>query len=347
MTRRRLTIGFLLPTVEVRDRVRVVLSVAQSIAEAGDLVFVIVPGAASISDWPFVSGQELAFAPIEPEHARGVLFDVLFTTWWDTLDELSGYRAATHALLASGLEDRVDEARRISVGEPPTVLPPALRVVCTSHRVRDELVSTYRVEPKRLSVIPLPFDVAGFAGPRAAVRKGGRPRFLVQGRERDPGRNVPRTLALLEAAGVEYLWVGAQVNRRLAGPGCRRILENVPYRDMPGVYASADVLVFLSDAPGASTSPLEMFATGGTAIVWDAPGMDDVVVHRHDGWICPRHSDEAVIEAIRRLDRDRATLDALQRGARATAASMPSRAEWAEAIVAAVRSLAVEETRAF
>lgn len=108
---------------------------------------------------------------------------------------------------------------------------------------------------------------------------------------------------------------------------------------MPGIYASADVLVSLGDAPGLPVAPLEMFAAGGTAILWTAPGLEELVTHRHDAMLCPRHSDEAVLEAVRTLDTDRSLLEGLRRAARATALGHPDRRAQDAALVEVVRSL--------
>lgn len=343
MTRERRTIGVLLPTLAPRGRVRVALRVANALAKAGELVLVIVPGAARVVSWPFLSGVRVGFAAIEPSDAKGIRFDLLIGTFWDTLPELSAYHARTRALLASGLEDRVDETGLPPAGEPPTVLDPQLALVCTSRALGEALVTCYGVDPARVATIPLPFDAASFASARPLVRKSERVRFLVQGRPGDRSRHVARTLALLENAGVEYLWVGAEVDRRLAGRGCVRIFEDVRPRDLPGIHASADVLVSLGDAPGTPVTPLEVFASGGTAILWDAPGIEEVVTHRHDALVCPVHSDEAVLDAVRALDGDRSMLEALRRAALETAHSHPSPAAQDSAIVEVFGSLTRRE----
>ena len=77
--------------------------------------------------------------------------------------------------------------------------------------------------------------------------------------------------------------------------------ERVPYRDVPGVYASADVLLKLSKEESFSRPILEMFAAGGTAVVAAFEGHDEYLRDGYNCLVVPIDDGTAALAALNRL----------------------------------------------
>src|SRR5690606_34571275 len=124
---------------------------------------------------------------------------------------------------------------------------------------------------------------------------------------------------LLERLKVPYSWVGAIVDHSLVGPNCRQVEVQVPYQRMPAVYADSDVLVKASNAEGMFGPPLEMFATGGTAVSWDVQGAEEYMADRYNCRLVPMNSWTRLTEAILEMVEDPGRVRTLQENALATA----------------------------
>ena len=148
-----------------------------------------------------------------------------------------------------------------------------------------------------------------------------------------------RTIRLLEGLGVRYSWVGASVDRDAVGPHCTGVAANVPYRRMPAVFGAADVLVKASNAEGMFGPPLEMFATGGTAVAWHVQGAEEYMSHRYNALFAPLNSWSKLAEAVLELNDSSKLVRDLQGHALATAEAWPSWDDQAEAILATVDGL--------
>jgi hypothetical protein len=150
---------------------------------------------------------------------------------------------------------------------------------------------------------------------------------------------VAQTVRLLEKLGMSYTWVGSRVDRSLIGPNCYGIQEQVPFRQMPQTYGSADVLVKAPNSEGMFAPPLEMFATGGTAAVWQVQGAEEYLSDRYNARLVPMNSWSQLAEAILELAEDPEQVRSLQQNALATAAAWPTWEDQADRIVATVASL--------
>ena len=129
------------------------------------------------------------------------------------------------------------------------------------------------------------------------------------------------------------------IERSWAGKHCIAALEHVPFEKMPGLYSSADVLIKLSTAEGMFGPPLEMFACGGTAIVWDVWGSEEYITHRYNALVAPMHSLAAAAACARELMHAPALLAELKANARKTAERWPNWDDMTPQILAAVDAL--------
>lgn len=333
------TIGFLLSGLGVSGGVHVVLRWAQALTRRGYLVYVAVPQAERRRPVPFLDAEEVTFPILSYDDAREIRFDVLFATWWETLILLSEFEAGTYALFAQALESQFYRPGDREQDDCNRLLGAGIPVVTIAHWLRDQFTRRLGVPQPLVRTVLNPLDKAHFRPTKPKYAKRSGVRFLVEGPSTDERKNVATAIELLERAGVPYLWVGALVDKRLTGRHCIDVLEAVPYREMPALYASADVLVKLSNGEGMFGPPLEMFATGGTALAWDVWGAEEYMSHLHNCWLAPMNSAGDVAAAIELLRKSGVLVERLQRNALATAAAWPDWSEAEQSIVRAVEEL--------
>src|SRR5262249_37727012 len=112
-----------------------------------------------------------------------------------------------------------------------------------------------------------------------------------------------------------------------------------PYQQMPSIYASADVLVKASNAEGMFGPPMEMFATGGTAVAWHVQGAEEYMSDRFNSYLVPINSWTCLWRSIRELADNPDRVRFLQQNAFATIEAWPTWEDQSEAIVATIESL--------
>lgn len=317
------TIGFILPNLGISGGIHIVLRWAELLARKGYLVHVLVPRARRLDPLPFLDEEETPFSVIAMEDAGDIPFDLVFATWWETLPRLREVRTRRVALLLQGLESQGYPYGSEEQAQFEALVTSGLPIVTIAHWLASYLVESLGIPAQLVQTVLNPLDPELWRPVPPRVPKGARLRFLVEGHADVALKNVRETLSLLERVGAEHLWVGSRVDRSLTGRHCIGVLESVPYREMPSVYASCDVLVKLSNAEGMFGPPLEMFATGGTAIAWDVPGSEEYLSHRYNCLLAPMNSLPAVQRAIAELERSPPLVRELQRNARRTAEAWP------------------------
>jgi len=93
------------------------------------------------------------------------------------------------------------------------------------------------------------------------------------------------------------------------------VFSKVPYPEVPGVYASCDILLKLSSQESFALPVLEMFATGGTAVVTSFTGYDLYIRDNVNALVVPIDDKRAAVSALQRLVNDPALLTRLKDGA--------------------------------
>jgi glycosyltransferase involved in cell wall biosynthesis len=179
----------------------------------------------------------------------------------------------------------------------PAVLGPILRraamVVVFTEEQRDATVARYRVDPRRVTVIPNGVDLTRFNCAERTLHS--RPRLLFVGRL-SVQKNVMLLLRALAgvSADFETTLVG---NGELEGDLRQAVADlgllNVEFHgradgaELVELYHSADVFVLPSDREGMPLVLLEALAMGLPIVATDVPGNRDVVIDGQNGILVP------------------------------------------------------------
>jgi len=206
------------------------------------------------------------------------------------------------------------------------VLRQADAVVSVSEDLAAHLASQLGV--KRVLVIPNGIDADQFRPARASTETI----TLLSLSRLVPRKNVPvlieavgqlvqegetRLVLLVAGTGPESEKIEQLAQAR---PGFVRFLGFVDEERKRALLAEADVFVQLSTREGLSIATLEALASGLPCIVSDRPGVREPITPGRNGWyVDDPESVESVVSALRRLLRERDTLDEMKRSARAIA----------------------------
>ena len=333
---------FVLSPYHISGGVYVVAKSAQALlAEGGHDVTLAVPDVSAVRRNAWCRLEDVAPVRSYPD-AAGRDYDIVFATWWKTLLlESARFDGRVHALFMQALESSFypwggAEQEMYELMLDANACPS----LCTARWMLN-----YASRPAYYFLAG--FDRALFHPVRPAVGKSeNQLRFLVEGNLLDPRKNVRQTLELLERKGVDYVWVGSEASWIDAGPHCMGVFSGVPLDRMASVYASADVLIKLSNSEGMFAPPLEMFGCGGTAISWDVQGADEYMVHGYNSLLCPMNNFSSVSAAVDRLLGDRRLVARLKANALLTADRWPSWHDAAAGLLRCVDSIAKHENRA-
>lgn len=324
---RRYDIAFLLGFPEISGGTNVILEHALGLARRGHAVSI-------VTELPF-DRRRLSWKPAAMDlpllaHAdcRERRFDISIATWWRSVYDLPFVAARWYAYFCQSIESRFFAAQDADIKalaeytyrQPLPVVTEASWIArfLRDHYGRDATLVLNGVDKR----------VFASDGPAFAPRPGDGIRVLVEGPLGVPFKRVEETIALCRQAGMRDVWLlTSSACERY--PGVARVCSRVPMSDVGAVYRACDVLVKLSTVEGMFGPPLEMMHCGGTAITSDVTGHDEFMRHGENGIVVALGQEPEVIKYLRALERDRAFLDRLKAGARATAAAWP---DWPAAV---------------
>lgn len=334
-------VGIMLGALEIYGGINIVLNWAAILAKAGYHIDLILPPSYVGARIPFLREEDARLLhSISELEARRHHYHAVIATSWASIATLADLRADHHAWFMQAYEAQFLDLNAPTQADFDELVAGQLNIITTAHWLQQHILRHYNFEPKQISCVVSGLNKAMWTRvPRQPLRAGGRPvHFLVEGPASDPRKNVAGTIRMLEALGLGYTWVGSAVDRSLVGPNCRAVREKVPYEQMPEVYGSADVLVKASNSEGMFGPPLEIFATGGTAAVWNVQGAEEYMADRYNALLVPMNSWSALSAAVLELASDVGRLRTLQENALATAEAWPTWEDQAGQIIAAIES---------
>lgn len=199
--------------------------------------------------------------------------------------------------------------RRYLQAVVPRHVASAARVIAVSETTRADLIELYGVEPSKIAVAPNGVDERFFsaqpltAGERMSL--GLPERYILTVGTLEPRKNhvtLFRAMDIL-GAGFDYTLVVAgrpgwetapilDAAAPLVQTGRVRLLDYVPERLLPGLYAGARCLVYPSWYEGFGLPVLEALAAGIPVVASTAPALKEVA------GACARYGDPASAEEI-------------------------------------------------
>lgn len=225
--------------------------------------------------------------------------------------------------------------RRYLQGVVPHQVATATRVIAVSETTRVDLIERYGVEPAKVAVAPNGVEERFFsAQPLTAderISLGLPEQYILTVGTLEPRKNHVTLFRAVEilGSGFDYPlvvagrpgWETAPILNAaapLVQAGRVRLLDYVPERLLPGLYAGARCLVYPSWYEGFGLPVLEALAAGIPVVASTAPALKEVA------GACARYVDpasaeeiaQAIIEAVRDSERTPDRIEARQRRAR-------------------------------
>lgn len=193
-------------------------------------------------------------------------------------------------------------------------------VIAPSTSTKDELVRWYSVSESDVMYIPHGVDIERFSPdvPRHPAVSSNRLTLLHVGRlvSRKRVDLALEAVGKLDQAEVELLVAGGgrhgerleQRTRQLGVEDAVTFLGVVPESDLPSLYASSDLFLFLSRYEGFGLTFMEALATGTPVLGTAVGGFSDLVTDGREGvWVRP--SSAAVARAIQELAANQQMVD--------------------------------------
>ena len=171
----------------------------------------------------------------------------------------------------------------------PQVLRQAQHIICNSNATASDIIDFCQIPASKITPIPLAYDASHFRTDHSISDRPNRPYFLYIGRH-DPHKNLPRIVAAFAAMPKchDYeLWLAGTPDRRYTPKlkaqieflGIKqqvKLLDYVPYSDLPTMLKNAIALVFPSLWEGFGIPVLEAMACGTPVITSNLSSLPEV-----------------------------------------------------------------------
>lgn len=171
----------------------------------------------------------------------------------------------------------------------PQVLRQAQHIICNSNATASDIIDFCQIPASKITPIPLAYDAAHFRPDELKSDRINRPYFLYIGRH-DPHKNLPRIVAAFAAMPNCHdceLWLAGTPDRRYT-PKLKaqieflgitqqvKLLDYVPYSDLPTILSQAIALVFPSLWEGFGLPVLEAMACATPVITSNISSLPEV-----------------------------------------------------------------------
>jgi glycosyltransferase involved in cell wall biosynthesis len=107
-----------------------------------------------------------------------------------------------------------------------------------------------------------------------------------------------------------------------------RIVEPIPYEQLPALYALSDVIVSVPESDGTPRSVLEAMACGAFPVVSDVPALHEWIIHEDNGFFVSSVEAPKIAEAILQALSSRQFLDKAKLKNRRIVESRASKDVW-------------------
>lgn len=255
----------------------------------------------SLGRWEEVDGARLPVIGCAGAVMRGRL-DKMVATMWTTLDTVKYYpNVGRRYYLIQGHETdfyQAGDPQRMAAartyGLNPEVTYCTISTWCRGWLERDFGHDAVRYAPNGIDLTffsPVERDWSG------------KIRILVEGDSQSEYKNVDESFAIIDLLDPERFEVWYLSYRGEPKPFYRvdRFMQAVPHDEVGKIYQQCHILLKTSVSEGFSYPPLEMMATGGTAVVLSNEGNAAYLVDGKNSLLFDRGEDERAAELIRRL----------------------------------------------
>jgi glycosyltransferase involved in cell wall biosynthesis len=326
MSDETIKIAVLLCSADISGGTYVIFEHASFLRSRGYLVYVVTEEEVADSAYSWhPAAAKLQWLTIDQAVSKN--FDMVVATWWESPFLLYKLQATHYLYFVQSIESRFfkggnsrkEDERNFSVWRQycESTYSCNIPVITEASWIKEYLYRNYnsRVFLARNGIRK---DMYTAEGASISPRLSSGLRVLVEGPVDVAYKNVPRSVELCRAAGVDEIWLltSSDISQY---QGVDRVFSRVDIKDTPAIYRSCDVLVKLSYIEGMFGPPLEMFHCGGTAIVYRVTGHDEYMVDGKNSYIVEKDDDQQVIAYLRQLSTNPKELARLKVGAAETA----------------------------
>ena len=272
----------------------------------------------AVDFFPLAPGITTRFVDEAPPWAMS---DVTIFSWWQTAYSVKRVPARAAVLYLLGDAKPLYDTRALDPHIDLTYREAGLRYMhLNTDNAREELAEA--PHPSMLMHPGVDFDRFAAARPLLPPVPNGGLRVMLEGPPNAPHKRVEESIAALaDLPGIELVHCSAN-GVSPADPRARG-LGDVPGKDLPGIFASCDLIAKLSAHETFALPVLECFATGGTTIATAFQGHADYIRHEENGIVVPLDDPWAAARAaLIRLRDDRGLLARLRAEAKRTAQSL-------------------------
>lgn len=320
-------IAVLLASPDISGGVAVILEHARGLADKGCEVILITKAVFTTGEFAWHPAHDFivdgrvrlkTFVEAQSDH-----FDAAIATYWRTVFDLHRVSATKYLYFVQSIESRFAKEEELTLRLAiDGTYELGLGIIAIASWMVEWLDRVHGVEAA-LARNGLNKAVFTADGPVIARNPPAGIRVLVEGPIDVPFKNVPNTVAACAAGNPDELWL-LTTSDVSSFPKVQRVFSRLSMQRASEVYRSADVLVKLSLVEGMFGPPLEMFACGGTCIVFDVTGHGEYIKHGRNALLVRTGDYAQVTRWLRSLVLNRELMAGLRRGAIETAKQWPS-----------------------
>ena len=316
-------IALLLPNISISGGVHVALSHARALQIRGHEITLIDVSGSYDADEIQVAGDALNVRSLGS--ARDLFFDLVITTWWETIENIPIVKSNKAINFIQSLEYRFYPKNdfRASYAKLLQLIPTSS--ITVANWMVDPISRSIGAYQCKVVLNGLPRAFLPMkATPNSTGRSGGPLRVLVEGPANLEFKGVKQATEILK--NLDFPIDATYVNTSGIEPDFdtaiyNKVFSSMSQADFSEVLEANDVLLKLSTVEGMFGPPLEAFSRGCTVICFPVTGHDEYILDGKNALVASLGNAEEVTSHLKRLGKDRELLEELQRGGIETAQS--------------------------